>query len=127
MYMVSTCTFWNGIRHKASFSAQLSRVSTDTRRWWLHKADAQRSAHEWPSQAIFNRALAVQRACTEDIKHRTASLPVLIFSMFAEDDYTMSALEAGAIGYLPKNSAPEEILEAVRRASRGERGEWAGM
>ena len=39
----------------------------------------------------------------------------------AEDDYAMAALEAGAIGYLPKDSAPEEILAAIRRASSGER------
>lgn len=55
------------------------------------------------------------------VKHAKPELPVLIFSMFAEDDYALAALEAGAIGYLPKDSAPEEILEAIRRAGRGER------
>lgn len=55
------------------------------------------------------------------VKHEKPGLPVLIFSMFAEDEYAMPALEAGAAGYLPKDSAPEEILEAIRRAGRGER------
>jgi DNA-binding NarL/FixJ family response regulator len=55
------------------------------------------------------------------IKRDRPGLPVLVFSMYAEDDYAMAALEAGAIGYLPKDSAPEEILAAIRRASSGER------
>ncbi len=54
------------------------------------------------------------------IKHDQPALPVLIFSMFSEDDYALPALDAGAHGYLPKDSAPEEILEAIRRASRDE-------
>ncbi len=54
------------------------------------------------------------------IKHDQPDLPVLIFSMFSEDDYAIPALDAGAHGYLPKDSAPEEILEAIRRASRDE-------
>jgi DNA-binding NarL/FixJ family response regulator len=55
------------------------------------------------------------------VKQKKPALPVLIFSMFAEDDYAMAALEAGAAGYLPKDSEPEEILAAIRRAGRGER------
>ena len=41
--------------------------------------------------------------------------------MYAEDDYALAALDAGAVGYLPKDSAPDEILAAIRRASAGER------
>ncbi|KAF0101497.1 MAG: vsrD2 [bacterium] len=55
------------------------------------------------------------------VKHEKPTLPVLIFSMFSEDDYAMAALEAGAIGYLPKDSPPMEILAAILRAGRGER------
>jgi DNA-binding NarL/FixJ family response regulator len=55
------------------------------------------------------------------VKSKQPDLPVLVFSMYAEDDYAAAALEAGAIGYLPKDSAPEEILAAIRRASSGER------
>lgn len=55
------------------------------------------------------------------VKGRHPKMPVLVFSMYAEDDYAMAAIEAGAIGYLPKDSAPEEILIAIRRASSGER------
>lgn len=55
------------------------------------------------------------------VKREQPELPVLVFSMYAEDDFAMAALEAGAVGYLPKDSAPEEILSAIRRASSGER------
>jgi two-component system invasion response regulator UvrY len=55
------------------------------------------------------------------VKQEKPALPVLIFSMFAEDDYAMAALEAGAAGYLAKESPPEEILAAILRAGRGER------
>lgn len=55
------------------------------------------------------------------IKLERPALPVLIFSMYPEDECAIAALEAGAVGYLPKDSAPEEILIAIRRASAGER------
>jgi len=57
----------------------------------------------------------------KQIKREHPELPVLMFSMYAEDDFAMTALEAGAVGYLPKDSAPDEILAAIRRASLGER------
>jgi two-component system, NarL family, invasion response regulator UvrY len=55
------------------------------------------------------------------VKRLKPTLPVLIFSMYAEDDYAMLALEAGATGFLPKDSPPLEILAAIQRAGRGER------
>lgn len=55
------------------------------------------------------------------VKREKPALPVLVFSMFAEDDYAMAVLEAGAAGYLPKDSEPGQILEAIRHAGRGER------
>ena len=57
----------------------------------------------------------------KQLKRSKPKLPILVFSMYAEDDYAMAALEAGAGGYLPKDSAPDEILAAIRRASSGER------
>ncbi len=56
----------------------------------------------------------------KQVKRHYPELPVLVFSMYAEDDYALAALDAGAVGYLPKDSVPEEILTAIRRASLGE-------
>lgn len=55
------------------------------------------------------------------IKREKKSLPVLIFSNFTEHEFALSSLRAGAAGYLSKDSSPEQLREAIRRAIRGER------
>lgn len=57
----------------------------------------------------------------KQIKREKPELPVMVFSMFAEDDYAMTVLEAGAAGYVQKDSEPAEILAAIRRIASGER------
>lgn len=54
------------------------------------------------------------------IKSEFPRLPVLILSMHPEDLFATRALRAGAAGYIEKNSAPEELLTAIRRTARGE-------
>jgi two-component system, NarL family, invasion response regulator UvrY len=48
-------------------------------------------------------------------------LRILMFSMYDEAIYASRALEAGALGYLSKASAPEVLVEAIQAVSRGER------
>jgi DNA-binding NarL/FixJ family response regulator len=48
-------------------------------------------------------------------------LPVLIFSVHPERQYVVRALQEGAAGYLLKNSAPRELVTAIRTISQGER------
>lgn len=55
------------------------------------------------------------------IKRERPELPVLIFSMFAEDDFAIPALNDGASGYLSKDCSPEEILMALRTIAGGAR------
>ena len=55
------------------------------------------------------------------IKREKPGLPVIVFSMFSEDEYAITALDAGASGYLAKESPPDEILEAIRRVTKGGR------
>ncbi|MCY1145228.1 response regulator transcription factor [Actinoplanes sp. Pm04-4] len=45
---------------------------------------------------------------------------VLILTTFDRDDYLFAALEAGASGFLLKNSSPESLVEAVRVVARGD-------
>ena len=46
-------------------------------------------------------------------------LPVLILSMHSEDQYAVRVLKAGAAGYMTKDSAPEELVKAVRKVHSG--------
>jgi DNA-binding NarL/FixJ family response regulator len=56
-----------------------------------------------------------------EMKALQPDLPVLVLSMHPEDQYAVRALKAGAAGYLTKESAPELLVEAVRRAAAGGR------
>jgi two-component system invasion response regulator UvrY len=47
-------------------------------------------------------------------------LPVLVFSMIAEPVYVNRALHAGARGYVSKNAAPEELLNAIHAVMAGQ-------
>ena len=46
-------------------------------------------------------------------------LPILILTMFPEDQLALRVLEIGAAGYLTKESAPEELIRAVGRVMAG--------
>jgi DNA-binding NarL/FixJ family response regulator len=54
-----------------------------------------------------------------EIKKNKPDLPVLILSMHPEEQYAVRALRTGASGYLTKKSAPEELIKAIRKVSRG--------
>lgn len=49
------------------------------------------------------------------------ALPVLILTMHEEEQYVVRALGVGAMGYVTKRSAPEELVRAIRRVHRGGR------
>ncbi|PKO15069.1 MAG: DNA-binding response regulator [Chloroflexi bacterium HGW-Chloroflexi-10] len=55
----------------------------------------------------------------KQIKHHYPQLPVLILSMFPEDQYAVRTIIAGAAGYLNKESAPEELVLAIRKILHG--------
>jgi DNA-binding NarL/FixJ family response regulator len=57
----------------------------------------------------------------EQIKSVKPETPVLILSIYPEDLYAVRVLKAGASGYLNKNSAPEELIVAIRRISLGKK------
>jgi DNA-binding NarL/FixJ family response regulator len=48
-------------------------------------------------------------------------LPVLILSMYPEDQYAIRALMAGAAGYLSKQCAPEQLVTAIRQVASGKK------
>lgn len=55
------------------------------------------------------------------IKKEYPRLPVLILSMYPEEQYAIRALKAGAAGYLTKQSAPELLVTAIRQVASGKK------
>jgi DNA-binding NarL/FixJ family response regulator len=53
------------------------------------------------------------------LKSEFPRVPVIILSMHPEDLFAIRALRAGASGYVEKNSTPEEVIAAIRKAARG--------
>lgn len=49
------------------------------------------------------------------------ALPVLILSVFTEDLYAVRVLKAGAAGYMNKNAAPFELINALHRIALGKK------
>ncbi len=57
----------------------------------------------------------------KQLKEEFPKLPVLILSMHPEDQYAIRALRAGAGGYLTKESASDELVNAVKKIMSGRR------
>lgn len=55
----------------------------------------------------------------KQLKAECPKLPVLVLSMHPEDQYAVRMFKAGADGYLSKASAPEELVEAVKKVLGG--------
>lgn len=57
----------------------------------------------------------------KQLKKEFPRLPVLILSMHPEEQYAVRAIKAGASGYLTKQSAPEQLVTAIRQVARGKK------
>jgi DNA-binding NarL/FixJ family response regulator len=55
----------------------------------------------------------------KQIKKEKPELAVLMLSMHREDQYAIRSLKAGAAGYLTKQSAPRELVTAIRQVASG--------
>ena len=55
----------------------------------------------------------------KELRQRYPGRSVLILSMYPEDTYAVRALKAGASGYLTKESAPEDLVAAIRKVAAG--------
>jgi two-component system invasion response regulator UvrY len=56
-----------------------------------------------------------------DIKLARPNLPVLILSMHPEEQFAVRVLKSGAAGFVPKESAPEELIAAIKKVLGGGR------
>ena len=57
----------------------------------------------------------------KELKRQHPSIYVIILSMHPKDQYAVRVLRAGASGYITKESAPEELILAIRKAFAGEK------
>ncbi len=55
----------------------------------------------------------------KDIKAERPDMPVLIFTMYPEEQYAVRVLKAGASGYLNKENEPEELIKAIHKVAQG--------
>ena len=55
----------------------------------------------------------------KQLKHEYEKLPVLILSVHPEEQYAVRVMKAGASGYLTKESAPDELVRAIRKIISG--------
>jgi DNA-binding NarL/FixJ family response regulator len=57
----------------------------------------------------------------KEIKSLKPKLSVLVLSMYPEEQYAVRVLKSGASGYLTKESAPVELVKAIRQISQGKK------
>lgn len=57
----------------------------------------------------------------KELRSRKPHLPVMILSIYPEEQYAVRAFRDGASGYLTKASTPKELIAAIRKVSQGGR------
>ena len=84
--------------------------------------DAVRLAEEFrPDVAVVDVAMPLLNGieATRQITKRAPQTKVLVLSMYSDEAYVTQMLKAGALGYLLKDSADVDLLQAVQAVSQG--------
>ncbi len=55
----------------------------------------------------------------KEVKGERPELSILMLSAYPEEQYAIRALKSGASGYLTKKSAADELIEAIKKVSKG--------
>lgn len=101
---------------QASFSLELGEAAS------FHEAMECLRKEEWDA-VLLDISLPDKSGIEllKTIKRHWKSLPVLMLSIYPEDQYAVRAMRAGASGYLTKESASDELLKAVEKVAWGGR------
>jgi DNA-binding NarL/FixJ family response regulator len=57
---------------------------------------------------------------TRQIREKAAAINVVVLTSFSERERILQAVDAGALGYMLKDAEPDELLQGIRAAARGE-------
>lgn len=55
----------------------------------------------------------------KELREMSRSVPILMMTMYPEDEYALRSFRAGAAGYLTKHSAPDELVQAILKVVSG--------
>ena len=79
-------------------------------------------ARHQPDVVVMDLSMPVMDgiAATREIVARGLRTRVLILTMHSEEDFLLSAIDAGAAGYLVKTAAERELVDAIRALAHGE-------
>ncbi len=56
----------------------------------------------------------------KDVKDTRPEIPIVVLSMYPEDQFALRVIKAGAMGYLTKNTSSVELLKAIKTILKGE-------
>lgn len=57
----------------------------------------------------------------KELRRRENKVPVLVLSMYPEEQFAVRAIKAGAVGYITKGGDAQELVEAIRKVLAGGR------
>jgi DNA-binding NarL/FixJ family response regulator len=57
----------------------------------------------------------------KELRREHPKIPMLVLSIHSADEFAVRSIKAGASGYLTKDSAPEELIDAIRTVVAGRR------
>ena len=86
--------------------------------------EAMQQAHEtMPDVAVIDISMPGMDGLevVSQLRSYYAKLPILILTMHEEEQYVIRAIGAGAMGYITKRSAPEQLVKAIRKVHAGGR------
>jgi DNA-binding NarL/FixJ family response regulator len=86
--------------------------------------EAVQKAHEtMPDVAVIDISMPIMDGLEviSQLHHYYPKMPILILTMHEEEQYVFRAISAGAKGYITKRSAPEQMVNAIRKVHAGGR------